>query len=240
MAADATMEEIVAYLNHNVMHSWQTSDAKITARGTPIPLDADIAVESPNRFRLMAGSLAGGEVDVGANAERFWVWMKRSEPRHMITATHEELARCPHSIPIPFQPQWLMESLQVMPLDPSNMTMERDPTNPKFAWLRSHRTSPQGEPVQQVMVVDTCYGRIVEQSIYNFSQQLVAKATFEDHAVDPATGIEVPHQIALEWPQAGIAMTMRIGLIDVDPPPLADTMWQMPEYPGYPIRTLGQ
>lgn len=226
---NASVEEIVAYLNRNVMQSWRSSDVSIRVRGTPVPLSANIAVESPRNFRLMGGALVGS-VDVGSNSERFWLWTSMNEPKQMLTATHEELARGGHTMPIPFQPEWLMEALSVVPIDSSDLSMAPTPSNPKVVRMTAHRVSPQGEPVLKEIVVDVCYGRILEQAVYDASRQLVAKAVFRDHRVDANTGIEVAHSIVLEWPRARMSLTMRIGHIEVDPPPMPAETWTLPNY----------
>ncbi len=91
------------------------------------------------------------------------------------------------------------------------------------------------------MLVDTCYGHMLEQSLYDeTSGNLIARAIFRDHRADPATGVVLPHRIELQWPQAKMALTMQVGQIEVNPANLSAQTWQLPSIPDYPIRDLGR
>lgn len=70
LAADASKEEVVAYLNENThkITSWKTDNATISTRGKAgitMRVGAKIAVESPRNFRLIAESVIGREADLG-------------------------------------------------------------------------------------------------------------------------------------------------------------------------------
>src|SRR5262245_35815809 len=129
LAADATKDDVVAYLNENTrkIHSWRTDRAKIRTRGVPVPLDAYIAVESPRNFRLIVKAPMGPrEADLGSNQEHFWFWNKQNQEKCVFQARHDEPAKLKR-FPIPFQPDWIIETLGVIDIDPEEVAMHPGP-----------------------------------------------------------------------------------------------------------------
>ncbi|MGH7127554.1 MAG: hypothetical protein ACREIV_03230, partial [Planctomycetaceae bacterium] len=125
--AGVSKEELIARLNTNItkVYSWRSTNVDIHARGPlglPVKLDAQIAVEAPRNFRLRARSFAGDEADFGSNSERFWFWIRHTRPKRVFTARHEEADRAIARLPIPLRPDWLMEVLGVVPIDPNRYT----------------------------------------------------------------------------------------------------------------------
>ncbi len=242
---DATAAEVVAHLNANAtkLYAWRSTDVKIRASGPgglPILLSAVLAVESPRKMRLMANSLAGNEFDMGSNPDRFWFWMRRGEPRRVLTASHEQMAVAQQRLQIPFEPDWLIEALGVIPIDPDKATLQSPGLDSRTVHLVSERVSPQGRPLRKVIVVDTCRGVIVEHALYDANGGLIAKASFGDHRADSASGVVLPRRIKLHWPQTGMAMTMDLSNIEVNPQSMPDKTWQLPNYPNYPVLDIGR
>lgn len=231
---DITRTELVALLNQRTSQliAWRSTDVKINSRDIPVSLSASVSVESPRNFRLQARSLTGEEADFGSNQDRFWFWMKRSPQPYVFFARHEDMPLIGSRLPLPFQPDWLMEVLGVIPLDGSAMTLQRSSESPEVIRLVSERTSPAGRPVRRVIEVETCYGHIVAHELYDRSGQLIARASLSDYRTDEETGLPLPHHIALEWPQAQLDMTLRIGTIEVNPPSIPAQVWRLPDYPG--------
>ncbi len=245
LSPNSSVNDIVDHLNQNItkLYSWRSTNVMIhpRAKGTlPVRLSAVIAVESPRNFRIMANSLAGSEVDFGSNAERLWFWNRRGEPQRILTASHEQIGNVQQRLNIPFQPDWLMEALGVIPIDGSRLVMQKQTTDGRIARLLSDHVSPQGQRVQKIIVVDTCHGLILEHVVYSASGQMIAKATFGDHQRDSVTGVILPRQISLNWPQAEMSLLIKLGNVEVNPPTMPTQTWQLPHYPNYPILDLGR
>lgn len=242
LSPDVSQDELVDHLNRNVTQliAWRSTNVDIQAHGVPVRLSAILAVESPRNFRLVAKTISGNEADFGSNTERFWFWMRRSEPKHVFTALHDEWDAVGANVPIPFQPDWLMEVLGVIPIDATQVTLERNPNDPKTVSLVSQRQTPDGRRVRRVMRIETCYGHIVAHELYDEAGTLIGRADLSDYQTDPDTKAELPHKIHLEWPQAQLDMTLHIGSIEVNPTNLPDRMWQMPDIPGYPTLDLAR
>ena len=45
--------------------------------------------------------------------------------------------------------------------------------------------------------------------------------------------------VKLDWPQAGIVLTMTMANIDVNPTGVPTEVWGLPQIPGYPVMDLG-
>ena len=239
-----TKTQIVAYLNRNIsaLHSWRSTDIRITTAGPggiPINLHAEIAVQSPRNFRLIASSIGGNEADLGSNRERFWFWMRRNKSRHVFTALHSQSEQAQERLMIPFRPDWLMEALGVVPLDDQQFEMQQT-TDPKVVQLISERLSPSGQLVRRVIVVDVCRGHILSHNLQNETGTILARAGLDDYRIDPASGLSLPHRIHLRWPRARLTLTMRLGTVDVNPQQIPEQTWRLPTIPGYSLLDLGR
>lgn len=231
LSADATKEEIVAHINAQAsrLNAWKSSQVAIRLKQPGMPaafnLSADMAVESPLNFRLRAKSLVGEEADFGSNRERFWFWVKRADYPYVMTAAHEDLGLAQQQLPIPFEPQWVMEVFGVTPIDPSRYDMVN--VNQNRVDLISQQTSASGQPVTKVIGVDLCSGFVVEHSLFDASNQLIARATMGNHTFS-SDGIAIPYHMTLEWPRAGTRMTLDFRAVEINPAYTPETIWQLP------------
>jgi hypothetical protein len=244
LTADASKEEIVAYLNDNThkLTSWKTDKATIWTRGKggiPVRVGATVAVESPRNFRLIAQSVMGNEVDLGSNQEHFWFWNKHNDEKHVFRARHDEPGKL-RRFPIPFQPDWIIEALGVIDIDEEEVTMQPGQPGSNTVVFMADRVSPQGFKIRKVTVVDTCRGVVREHGLYDARGQLIARAILSDHVRDRATQAVLPRQIELDWPQAQLGMTMNLSDIEVNPARIPADIWAVPHITGYSVFDLSQ
>jgi hypothetical protein len=247
LAPDASATEIVNTLNDNIskLYAWRSTDVRITARqgGVPMTLSAVMAVESPRKLRLRVSSLAGYEVDLGSNPERFWFWMKRGDPHGVMTASYDDVADGKPMGPLPFQPDWLIEALGVIPVTATDFVMHEQPSDPRnrqkarqVAFV-GEQVTPQGRTVKRTMLVDACHGVIVEHSLRDPSGRLIARAGLSNYQRE-SNGVRLPHRIDLQWPDSGVELTLRIGSIETNPGAVSEETWAMPTYPDSPVIDL--
>ena len=236
LSQNPTTEEIVAYINlrANKLEAWQCSDATITSKSLPIRLDAHIAVQRSKNFRLVASStIAGNEFDFGSNSERLWFWMGRDKTKKVFTVRHDQLDTVEGRMPFPFRPDWLLEALGVIPLDPQNVRMLPRQPGDKLARLVSREYTPAGRIVQRTIVVDCCNGHVLSQSLEDHpSGRLLMKAEFNGFQTERHSGLKMPYRIDLYWPQTDMSMTLRLGTVQVNPGEFAPKTWQLPHYDG--------
>ncbi len=244
----ATKEHIVQHINRNIqgtptssgLASWHSSSVKISIRGIPIALPAQVAVEAPRNFRLRVSAPIGGQemVDIGSNPEQFWFWAADSPNRHVILASHDDLPLAQQRMNIPFQPDWLMEVLGVIPIDVTTVTLNRPNPDSSIIDLVSDHPSPSGEMVRKVIRVHACHGIVVEHALYDSRNVLIASARLGNHRVDDETGIITPRTVRLDWPQMRQQLTMEFADLRVNPPAMPEQAWQVPEKAGYPPLNL--
>lgn len=241
------MPQIVAHLNRNIsgLYSWRSTNVRIHTSGpggVPIRLSGMIAVQSPRNFRLMVNNTLGGhEADLGSNDERFWFWVRRGGLKNVLTASHDQMELVQQRLPIPFEPDWLMEAFGVIPIDQAQFQVQQPPAGSRLTSFVAQQTLPSGRQVQRILLVDTCQGYIVAHELRDSRNTLLARAELNKYRIDAATGIALPHEIHLDWPQANMLTTLHIGEIEVNPDPgtISAATWQMQEHPGYPTLDLG-
>ncbi len=241
---NASKEEVVAYLNANTarLRAWKTDSANISIRGqAPIPISvgASLYVEAPRNFRLKAHSLAGDEADMGSNPEQFWFWNKRNEEKHVFLANHDEPPEKMRRVAIPFQPDWIIEALGVISIDPHEVTMQQG-SRTNTVQLVADRISPQGFRVRKVTEIDTCHGHITMHALVDDHSRLIARAVLSDYRRDPVSQANLPHRIALDWPAAQLGMTMTLSQIEVNPGRIPSQIWQVPNIAGYSVFDMAQ
>ncbi|RMG40458.1 MAG: hypothetical protein D6725_03370 [Planctomycetota bacterium] len=226
---DADKDRIVAALNDNIepVQAWRCRGASIRVRQAgqpPVLLSAQIAVARPRRLRLVASLLGRDEVDIGSNDREFWCWIRRNDPPMVLTGLHDSPAR---AAAIPFEPEWLMQALGVLPLDPTEYRLEHSDEQ-RYVFLVDDRATLAGVPVYRVMTVDLFSGVIVAHTVYDRQGRVLLRARLTDFRTDERTGVPLPHRVALEWPPAGIAMSIGLREIEVNPTEIPESVWQRP------------
>jgi hypothetical protein len=240
LPANATADQVVHYLNQNVakIENWRATDVKIRATNAP-PLSGDLTVERDHRFRLVVNSLVGNEVDFGSNDQHFWLWMKRQQPAGVYYAAHEDLATARQNLPIPFEPDWLMQALGIQPIDAHGVRLEREPGAGTLKLVSDH-TLPNGRPIRREVEVDACHGRVLAHACYDQGGQLLARAILQEHRIDPGSQAILPHYVRLDWPSAGMSLAMNLGSVQVNSGSFPDAMWHMPTPSGTPLVNVGR
>lgn len=248
IAEDATAHDIVMHLNENThkLRGWRTTRAKIATRGNILvpKVDAKIFIESPRNFRLVAENAMGGrEVDLGSNAEQFWFWVRRNEEKQVVVASHDLDPERMRKFPFPFQPDWIMETMGVIAVDPDEeLTLQPGPAGSNLVSLIANRASPQGFKVRKVTVVDRQSGLIREHSLWDAHNRLIAKATLTQYLRERNNSAApfIPMKIELEWPQAQLGLTMTLSDVEVNPGHFSPNTWALPSFKGYEIFDLSR
>jgi hypothetical protein len=228
---------LIEHVNRNItnLHSWSCTDATVsaTSKYMPIklPLSTTIAVERDKNFRLRARSPLGDEADFGSNSERFWFWMRRNNPPWVFTARHADMNAVGQRLQIPFHPDWIMEALGVVPLNPNNITHQQPGKEANTLLLISEEISPSGAAVRREIVVDTHLGVILAHRLFDAAGQRLAEARLSRHRREPS-GIIMPHVIELDWPQQEMSMTLELTTIEVNPSNLSERTWNLPDIPA--------
>jgi hypothetical protein len=247
-----TKEHLVAHLNKNIqgsattsgIASWRSTNVKITATGMPpgISVPASIAVEAPRNFRLRVSEpLTRVEaLDMGSNRDQFWFWAKDAQPQQVLTISHSDLPAAQRELRVPFDPDWLMEVLGVIPIDASQVTLTRGRADAPTLELISETPTRDGMPIRKVIRIDACHGIIREHALYDSRGVLIARAALADHRIDPQTGLILPRIVSFDWPAMRQSMKMVLGNVELNPAQTPAAVWQVPDKPGAPCFDLSQ
>lgn len=244
LASDTPIPDLIGHLNTNIdqITSWRSFDVNLKPRGAMMvapSVAATVVVERPNNFRLHATALSVDVADLGANDERFWFWVKNDEEPGIMTARHDCLQEAQKHLPMPIDPRWLIEAMGVIPIDETEVDIEKHPTDPKRVFFRRKRTSPNGSQVDLVSTVDTCQGVIVEHSLVNRSGDILALARLSEHQRNGKNGPVLPHTIEFGWPQEKVGLSLRIGKLEINPSTLSEQTFEMPQIANCPVYDIG-
>lgn len=211
-----TASEVIATVNRNAerVQSLMAKDLDILVRQgghIAIPLDGKLALEKPRKFRLIATNPLGGrEADLGSNDQEFWCYVRRGADRPtLVHCSYADYGRV--SSPVPFQPDWIIESIGLTPLA-SDGQHTVQPGKRGTVEIVTPATTPQGQPALKITVVQLSNGYVVERRL-EVSGRRVASAVLSRHRTDRAFGVVYPGTITVNYPEAGLELT--IDLQDV-------------------------
>lgn len=237
-----TLEDIIRVVNANTdrVQRLQTIGAALTVDGYP-QLRADLAVERPMRLRLQAGTpWSGSELDLGSNDELVWIWVRQQRPPALYFARHEDLERGAARAMLPVPPTWLMEAIGLVRLDPQALYDAPQPRGPGRVEIVCRTTAPGG-PSTRVTVVDTVYGWVLQQNLFDRRGQLLASAIMSEHEFDPVHAVSLPRRVDVSLPPAQLAFTLQIDgyvinqfFADGD-----QLLWERPQVAGVNYVDLG-
>lgn len=225
-------EQIVQVVNRNssAVESYIAREAKVTTPGLP-PLQVTVVYQKPRRFRMRAETVfTGTEVDVGCNDELFWFWIRRPAPATMCFCRHDEYASSPARQMLPIDPNWLIEALGIVYLDPHAAHEGPYPVGENRLELRTPMASPEGT-MMRATVVDAETGFVTEQRVYDPNGQLLARASSDNPRRDPLTGLILPRTVRVESPPANFSIKVELGNVDINPTDgINAELFQVPAY----------
>lgn len=241
----ATREQIIAAVNTNSsrIRSISATGASITIPDTMnLPLlTANIAAERPGRVRITAGTaITGQEMDLGANDELFWMWVRRNQPPAVYFCRLDQFANSAIRQMMPVEPGWLLSAMGMTEIDPAQVIDGPLPRSDGTVEIRSIMPSASGN-LQRVTVIDARRAWVIEQHVYDpTGRTLLASAVAESHQYYPAQQVSLPQRISLRLPTAGLALKIDMGTVAInqlagDPAQL----WAMPAFDGYQKVDLG-
>lgn len=246
LSPTASVGEVVGHLNANIERctGWKADHVKITSNGFRLPAtNATVAVQSPRNFRVLVSAVTIPVADMGSNDERMWFWFKQATDQaggeYSYTCAHGDLERAQAKMGIPFRPNWLMEVMGVMPIDPATVTMTTDPADAGVFLLDSQMQSPEGNMLIRRMRVSRQNGTIIAHTLVDGrTGQALAEARMSDHQPDPETGVVLPHRISLGYPGLDQELSMTIASFEVNPRSVPPTTWQPTVAGGYPCKDI--
>lgn len=216
--APAETQEVIAHLNRNakMIQSLKVNvvDIDAKAEGRPLTLNARLAYQEPNDFRLSARAVGKSQLDLGSNNDEIWFWVARANPPTVFFCKRDQLASAQFSTP--FNPDWLVELLGLAPID-STRYREGKGTD-RYLTLVSNESTPGGHAVIKRLVIDRQSKRVTAFELFGPKAERLAHAQILDYTEDPQTGAFVPHKIRVDWPAAEtkVTLTLRRGQTEIN------------------------
>lgn len=258
-------DQLVGFVNERAarLQSLNFGDVRLVAsdHGMPLPaLRGSMAASQPRNFRMTgAGGAMGAKVDLGSNAEQFWVYFDAPTVKPMfVYASHTDFEGGRARIPggIPFEPDWVMQALGMTTLPPGNQYAVRPDEKARTYTLSWPATTPNGTPVVKEIVFegDAATGtrpQVKRHVIRDSKSKVICAAevrqakTVTLPTTDPRTNlpqtVQHPTLIVLRWEEQKFEMELELKTGRVNEPfspEEAGRLFKRPTVPGTPAIDL--
>lgn len=243
LAVGSSLDQVMAAVNQNAarLNSYQTNNASITVPGMPaIPLlGGKIAAQRPGRIHLVASTaLSGNEVDLGANDELFWFWVKRSEPPAMYFARHDKFCGTAAEKQMPIEPQWLLDALGFTEFRATDQHQGPRPLGDGRVEITSIVPGRCGVVTKRT-VVDARRAWVLEQHVYDGAGTLIASSVAKSHRYYPEAGLSLPQEVEIQIPASQLSLSIDVGTVAINTLGDSPQLWAMPAISGAPQVDLG-
>ncbi|MAT70589.1 MAG: hypothetical protein CMJ58_13810 [Planctomycetaceae bacterium] len=239
----ASLDQVIAAVNQNSarIRNLQTDNARITVpgmMGIPV-LTGKIRAMRPGRLHLQAStSLTGPEVDLGANDELMWFWVRQGEPKAVYFARHDEFTGSAAQAAMPIEPQWLLDALGFAEFKPTDHHDGPLPRGNDVFEIRSVVHGPSSQ-LTKTTVVNAKTAVVLEQHIYAPDGRILASAIARSHRFYPEVGASLPQKVEVSMPAAELSLTVDVGDVQINTLIDNPQLWALPAMPGYPQVNLG-
>ena len=237
----AGLEQVIAAVNQNNgrIQALFSSSATLSGQGYPT-LRTQFAFQRPRNFRLRAETgITGPEVDLGSNDQIFWFWIKRNQPPALYVCRHDQFPTSQARQTIPIDPNWLIEALGTVVIDPALPHQGPYPGPGNRIQIRTVCNTPEGTNLR-VTIIDAVSAWVMEQQMWDAAGRLRARSVAEGYRRDPRSGLYIPTAVRVECPAAQFAMRIDLGAAEVNQlQGNPAELWSLPRYPGYPLVDLG-
>lgn len=176
------------------------------SQGQPYSLNARLAYQRSQQFRLLGKFAGKSEVDLGSNDDEIWFWIARAQPPAVYYVKRRDLERM--NLQMPFQPDWIVEAMGVKPLKVKDYHETTGAADQLF--FVAEQKAPSGETVTKRVVVNRQTRRVEAFELFNDHQKLLARADILEYHEDPG-GLFVPRKIKIDWPDAETKLTLTMS-----------------------------
>jgi hypothetical protein len=224
-----SVASLVDYLNENAsrIKTLQAPSLDVTASqdGQRINLRGKMVAERPRGFRMsLDGPLGFSQVaDLGSNNDEFWFWIKGplgqpAPPQYY--CSYRDLEKGVAFMPLPFQPEWIMESLGLGPYGPADRyQIESDE---QALRLVEKARSPQGNVVRKVIVMKRRETKAPDPQVTHYlliddaTGKEICSVNITQTMVDPATGAILAKRLDLNWRQQNASLSIILDRVLVN------------------------
>lgn len=215
----------------------QSNAVKVKIPDIPT-LSAQIVWERPRRFRMTGGlsSIMGTDFDLGSNEEVFWMATRHGPSPTLYFARHDQFESQVDRQILPVSPEWLIEAMGIVELDPSHVIGTPRPDANGLIEIESAIASPIGQ-YRRTIYVDPKLGLVRRIFLRDPSGRLLASSILSNHQFYPAIQTSLPHKAEVQLiPSGGPPMNLQvdIGFYTVNDNQGQDpNRWIAPQLAGY-------
>ncbi|MCS6849932.1 MAG: hypothetical protein NZ700_02040 [Gemmataceae bacterium] len=221
-ATPPTAAALVAYLNDNSkrLHTVDCGDLDLDAKqkNQAIGLTGWMVAQKARNFRLAAKVAGNQMVDIGSNDHEFWFWIGKSEPPYLFHCSYEDFHRGQARLPLPFQPEWIMQALGMADYGPPEKYQVS--VRGSTVELIEPTTLPSGQRVRKVVVFNRQQVPQVTAHLLQDEQggKIICAAYILEHMHDRSSGAVLPKRLNLVWPEERMELKMRFDDVVVNRP----------------------
>lgn len=239
--APASARGLVDYLNDNArrVRTLQVNDLDVDATmdTQSFNLRGRIYAEKPKNFRMKVTLFGKEEVDIGSNLQEFWFWALKNPDKYQYFCSYKDLnAGRVAMMPLPIQPEWVMETLGLGPYGPAEK-YQVEPEGQHQIRLVEKTKSPQGYAVRKVIVMNRREMKAPQPQITAFlllddsTGREICSAHITSTTQDRGTGAILPYKMELRMPTQKMKMALRMDGVTVNGQ-IANTAFQRPHMAG--------
>jgi|GEM_PF-3998245 len=206
------------------IHTFKADVSSVTRkRAVTITASGQFFYQQERNARLVLHAAVDNRLstDMGSNANDFWFFNRRVNGREMYYCAYanESQARLQDM----FDPAWMIESLNLRPINQDNLKAEKQGKN--WIYAQPTLTSRQQERIC-IMTVDPTRSAITAHYLQTRNKQLIASMIITSFA--KVDGIYVPKSIEIYWPGEEIRISWQFSGIVINKP-INPVTFSMPE-----------
>lgn len=217
----------------------QLQSTSVSVRMAGIPsLKAHMAWERPSNFRLRGGitSWTGTDLDLGSNAESFWMAVRQGPVPSLYYASHAMFDQQLNRQQLPVSPLWLVEAMGVIEFDPFALTSQPQTRSDGMLELTTTVPSAAGSFIR-TLVVDPKYGTVKQVVLRDPTGRLLASSLMSNHKYYDSVQCSLPHLMQIQLVPSGgppLDLAVEVGFYGVNSLEGNDpTRFTMPDARGY-------
>jgi RNA polymerase sigma factor (sigma-70 family) len=178
---------------------------------------ATFLCRKPGSFRLV-GVLAGQKAfDIGCNDRTCWYWLRKDDPPLLHRFPLQRLAAGDTGWPLPCRPEWLLESLGLVGIDPAKPcnVIARPGT---FELIEKVETK-RSRAAEKVTVFRASSAPVwpVERLMRDARGVVLCRAIVRDIFTDPNSGATLPREVEWYWPEKGLKVRAKLTQVESNP-----------------------
>jgi hypothetical protein len=242
------VDKLVAYLNENSsrIQSVHYTDVALTAsQGASIKLHADMMVQKPRNFRLMADLGGAPMVDLGSNDQEFWWWVTDRKSQKKIPGVGEQMycsyedlkAGRARDWKIPLDPEWVMEVLGMGTYSADKLKPEVHAETVDLV----EKTRMNGRDVRKVIVFQRRPRQLPYPIVSDFkllddrTGDVICSAHISEIYLDKKTNAYLPRKVEINCPEMKAELALKMDYVAVNPGSLNPRNKDQVVNPGQPV-----